>query len=141
MFVSAAVMTLAQEGKIDPKKPAKDYAPHLDFAFDAPVTLVPLRSARSDHDTLTRDELAWLERDEGRWRRAHEIAARHPGMDVSGVYRVLRNLEKSPSERLRAALRHGRLFRTHARRAGGPTDEASRVGRMTAWSQRHDPVA
>lgn len=73
------------------------------------------QAVTSDLDTLTRDERAWLERDEQRWRRAHEIAARHPGMDASGVYRVLRNLEKTPSERLGAALQHGRLFRTHAR--------------------------
>jgi hypothetical protein len=32
---------------------------------------------------------------------------------VSGVYRVLRNLEKTPTERLRAALQHGRLFGIH----------------------------
>ncbi|HEY2410453.1 MAG TPA: hypothetical protein VGM29_17090 [Polyangiaceae bacterium] len=63
----------------------------------------------------TADEQAWLVRDEARWRRAHEIAAEQPGMDVSGVYRVLRNLEKTPSERLRAALQHGRLFSTPQR--------------------------
>jgi hypothetical protein len=62
---------------------------------------------------LTDDERAWLVKDEGRWRRARAIAAQHPGMDPTGVYHVIRNLEKSPSERLRAALRHGRLFRPH----------------------------
>ena len=69
----------------------------------------------STPDSLTPEAQAWLIRDEARWRRAHEIASRHPGVDVSGVYRVLRNLEKTPSERLRAALEHGRLFRTDAR--------------------------
>ena len=59
---------------------------------------------------LTADEQAWLVRDEQRWQRAHRIAAQHPGMDAGGVYRVLRNLEKTPAERLRAALQHGRLF-------------------------------
>jgi hypothetical protein len=49
-------------------------------------------------------------KDEERWQRAHRIASRHPGTDVGGVYRVLRNLEKTPSERLKAALHHGRLF-------------------------------
>ena len=45
--------------------------------------------------------------------RAYAIAEEHPGVDAGGVYRVLRNLEKSPSERLRAALFHGRLFGLH----------------------------
>jgi hypothetical protein len=63
--------------------------------------------------TLTPDEQAWVVRDEERWRRAHRIAARHPGTDIGGVYRALRNLEKTPGERLRAALYHGRLFGIH----------------------------
>lgn len=62
---------------------------------------------------LTATERAWLERDERRWAKAAHIAARYPGMDVGGVYRVLRNLEKTPAQRLRAALAHGRLFRVH----------------------------
>jgi hypothetical protein len=66
------------------------------------------------HD-LTVTERAWIEADERRWRRAHLLATRHPGVDVSGVYRVLRNLEKTPGERLRAALHHGRLFGLHGR--------------------------
>ena len=66
-------------------------------------------------ESLTDAERAWLVRDEARWQRARAIAAGHPGMDAGGVYHVLRNLEKSPSERLRSALRHGRLFRTHGR--------------------------
>lgn len=64
-------------------------------------------------ESVTDDERAWLVNDEKRWQRARTIAARHPGMDPGGVYRVLRNLEKSPSERLSAALHHGRLFRAH----------------------------
>jgi len=59
---------------------------------------------------LTDAERAWLIADEERWRRARLIASQHPGMDAGGVYHVLRNLEKTPSERLGAALRHGRLF-------------------------------
>ena len=66
-------------------------------------------------DSLPPDERAWIEADERRWRRAHEIAAKRPGMDVGGVYHVLRNLEKSPTERLKAALLHGRLFGLHRR--------------------------
>ena len=64
---------------------------------------------------LTPEQRAWMVVDEARWQRAHRIAERHEGMDVSGVYRVLRNLEKTPSERLRAALQHGRLFGAHTR--------------------------
>jgi hypothetical protein len=64
---------------------------------------------------LTDAERVWLMKDEARWRRARDIASQHPGMDATGVYHVLRNLEKTPSERLRAALSHGRLFRSHAR--------------------------
>jgi hypothetical protein len=62
-------------------------------------------------DSLTAEERAWIVADEKRWRRAGSIAEHHPGIDVGGVYHVLRNLEKTPSERLRAALDHGRLFR------------------------------
>jgi hypothetical protein len=69
----------------------------------------------SDADSLTAEQRAWLARDEERWRRAHEIAHRELDVDVAGVYRVLRNLEKTPSERLRAALQHGRLFGLHRR--------------------------
>lgn len=64
---------------------------------------------------LTPEQRAWLVTDERRWQRARAIAARHPGMDFSGVYRVLRNLEKTPTERLRAGLMHGRLFRADSR--------------------------
>jgi hypothetical protein len=64
---------------------------------------------------MTPEERAWLVRDEARWRRAYDIAKEHPGMDAGGVYRALRNLEKTPAERLGAALQHGRLFRPHGR--------------------------
>ncbi len=67
-------------------------------------------SAVAPVDSLTAEEHAWLVADEERWRRAQRIAERHPGVDVGGVYHVLRNLEKTPSQRLRAALDHGRLF-------------------------------
>lgn len=68
-----------------------------------------------DAAELTEAERAWLVKDEETWRRARDIASQHPGMDSSGVYHVLRNLEKTPSDRLRAALSHGRLFGIHAR--------------------------
>jgi hypothetical protein len=69
----------------------------------------------SELDTLTDEQRAWLVADERRWRRAHEIAMAQPGIDAGGVYRVLRNLEKTPSQRLRDALQHGRLFGVHRR--------------------------
>lgn len=58
---------------------------------------------------LTDAERAWVEADERLWQRAHAIAARHPGVDIGGVYHVLRNLQRSPSERLRRGLAFGRL--------------------------------
>jgi hypothetical protein len=64
-------------------------------------------------NAMTQEERAWLARDEQRWRQAHEIVRSRPGVDVGGVYHVLVNLEKTPAERLRAALQHGRLFRSH----------------------------
>jgi hypothetical protein len=67
-----------------------------------------------DEGGLKSEERAWLMRDEARWRRAHEIAGRDPRLDANGVYRVLRNLEKTASARLRDALHHGRLYRPHA---------------------------
>ena len=66
-------------------------------------------------DSLSPSERGWLVDDELRWQRARRIAERHGHVDVSGVYHVLRNLEKSPSERLKAALTHGRLFRFNGR--------------------------
>jgi hypothetical protein len=56
---------------------------------------------------LTDEQRRWVLEDEALWRRAHAIAARHPGMDVSGVHHVLCNLRRSPEERLRRSL--GRL--------------------------------
>jgi len=61
-------------------------------------------------DSATPEQQAWLEANEERWRRARRIADAHPGMDTSGVFHVLRNLEKTPAERLRDGLYHGRLF-------------------------------
>ena len=63
---------------------------------------------------LTPEDREWILADERRWQEARSIAERF-GVDFQGVYRVLRNLEKSPAERLKSALRHGRLFSVHAR--------------------------
>jgi hypothetical protein len=73
----------------------------------------PPDAASLSDDSLTAEQRSWLVSDEKRWQRAYQVAARHPGMDAGGVYRVLRNLEKTPSERLRASLLHGRLFSSH----------------------------
>lgn len=57
---------------------------------------------------LTEEERRLTVEAEALWRRAMVIAARHPGMDVSGVYHVLQNLRRTPEERLRRGL-NGRL--------------------------------
>jgi hypothetical protein len=64
---------------------------------------------------LSDAERAWLEADERRWRRAHALAAARPGVDASGIYHVIRNLELDPSARLRKGLLHGRGFGAHRR--------------------------
>ena len=57
--------------------------------------------------TLTPEQRAWLDKIEPLWARAHRIAARNPGVDVSDVFHVLRNLQRPPAERLRRALSYG----------------------------------
>jgi hypothetical protein len=57
---------------------------------------------------LTPEQRAWAERVEPLWRRAHAIVARQPELDVSDVFHALRNLERTPAQRLRRALGHGR---------------------------------
>ncbi len=69
----------------------------------------------SDFESLSAQDQAWIARDEKRWQNAQRIAERNPSVDVDGIYRVLRNLEKTPTERLRAALYHGRLHRPNNR--------------------------
>ena len=54
-------------------------------------------------------QTAWLLKDEELWRKASSIAAARPNVDVQGIYHVLWNLERSPTERLRRALSFGRL--------------------------------
>lgn len=83
---------------------------------DGAATLIVVSEPdASPLESLTRDQRAWVIEDERRWRRAYAIAADHPGTDAGGIYRVLRNLEKTPTERLRAGLQHGRLFRAQPR--------------------------
>jgi len=62
-----------------------------------------------DSSDLSEANREWLVADEAVWARAHEIVRRHPGLDVSGVYHTLKNLQLSPAERLRRGLAHARL--------------------------------
>jgi hypothetical protein len=55
-------------------------------------------------EDLSDAEKAWVEDNERLWARAHAIAARHPGMDVSLVYHTLVNLRRTPEERLARGL-------------------------------------
>jgi len=60
-----------------------------------------------DPSKLSEAEREWLVMDERRWRRAHDIVAAHPELDVSDVYHTLVNLERTPLERLARGLRRG----------------------------------
>lgn len=62
----------------------------------------------NERANLTEEERRWASEAEALWHRAMTIAARYPGMDVSGVYHVLQNLRRTPEERLRRGL-NGRL--------------------------------
>jgi len=61
-----------------------------------------------DVEALTPAERQWLVADEQLWQRAHRIAQHNAGLDVSDIYHTLRNFQRSPQERLRRGLRHGR---------------------------------
>jgi hypothetical protein len=58
---------------------------------------------------LTPQQRAWAMASERLWQRAHALAAQHPQCDVSDLYHALRCLQLTPSERLAAGLRRGRL--------------------------------
>src|SRR6185369_9500880 len=45
-------------------------------------------------------EREWVTMMEPLWRRAHQITAQRPHLDVSDVFHVLRNLQRTPAERL-----------------------------------------
>ncbi|HWZ91310.1 MAG TPA: hypothetical protein VNW92_20755 [Polyangiaceae bacterium] len=59
-------------------------------------------------EALSQTERAWLIADEKLWQRAHRIVAGTHELDVGDVYHTLRNFQRSPAERLRRGLRHGR---------------------------------
>lgn len=65
-------------------------------------------------ESLTPAQRAWAYESERLWRRAHQIAARYPDSDVSDLYHALRALALTPTQRLAAGLRRGRL-RAYAR--------------------------
>ena len=77
-------------------------------AQEAPIAHGPVR------DGLTPDQQRWAAHSESLWRRAHDIAREHPESDVSDLYHALRCLQLTPTERLAAGLRRGRL-RVHPR--------------------------
>jgi hypothetical protein len=55
------------------------------------------------------EDRQWVLENEARWRRAHELAAAHPRLDVGDFYHVLCTINETPSERVRRSLRHARL--------------------------------
>jgi hypothetical protein len=80
------------------------------------MPVVLLSFSMMDLESLSPEHRAWVIHSEQLWRKAHDIAARNPDVDVSGIYHVLRNLEKTPTQRLRDILGIGQaLFRTHRR--------------------------
>jgi len=56
------------------------------------------------YEELRADEQAWVQAEELRWRRAWEIVAAHPHLDVSLVHHTLVAFERSPEERLSRGL-------------------------------------
>lgn len=67
-----------------------------------------------DIDQLSPEARAWVEKVEPLWASAHRLVAKRPDLDVSDVFHVLRNLQRTPAERLHRALSHGR-HRPHGR--------------------------
>ncbi len=56
-------------------------------------------------DGLTDAQRAWLIEDERLWCKAYEIVSKYPHLDVGGVHHTLRNMRRSPEERLKRGLR------------------------------------
>jgi hypothetical protein len=65
---------------------------------------------RERWEELAPEQRALLVEREPLWRRAHEIAAANPGVDVSDVFHALATWHQTPTERLRRSLRRARLF-------------------------------
>lgn len=65
---------------------------------------------RARWEQLDPEQRAFVANQEPLWRRAHEIASEHPGVDPSDVFHVLATWDDTPTERLRRAFRRARLF-------------------------------
>ena len=63
-------------------------------------------------EQLTDEDQAWLAHDDELRRRA-SVLALELGRNAEDLYKTLRHLERTPSERLALGLRHGRLGRSH----------------------------
>jgi hypothetical protein len=61
-------------------------------------------------EKLTPEQRALVAAREPLWRRAYEIAAGNPSVDVSDVYHTLVTWHETPTQKLTRALRRGRLF-------------------------------
>jgi len=84
----------------------------VDFSINPSLWAVRVRRILDHVDEVSKLSEAnrqWLVADEAVWARSHEIVGRHPHLDVSGVYHTLKNLQRSPAERLRRGLAHARL--------------------------------
>ncbi|MBX3232850.1 MAG: hypothetical protein KIT84_42490 [Labilithrix sp.] len=68
----------------------------------------------AQRDDLTPEQERWLVEDERVRSEARALAA-SLALDPHDVYRVLKQLERSPAERLRRGLAHGRLGRPQRR--------------------------
>ncbi|GMV14569.1 MAG: hypothetical protein HS104_42260 [Polyangiaceae bacterium] len=64
--------------------------------------------SRLEEQQLSPEQRALAAQLEPLWRRAYAIVARHPELDASDVFHTLVNLSRTPSERLRRGLLHGR---------------------------------
>jgi hypothetical protein len=64
---------------------------------------------RERWERLTPEQRDFVAAKEPLWRRAHDIAARHSGVDVNDVYHVLAAWHETPSERLARALRRAHI--------------------------------
>jgi hypothetical protein len=105
--------TLAQEGSERQERARHVAARRRDERLSAGRALA-VRVRTCDNllvniDDLAPNERAWVLESEARWRRAHRIAGKYPGLDVGDIYHVLSTLHETPSQRVRRSLAHDRL--------------------------------
>jgi len=94
-----------QQSASRPRPPECAPAPRRSLGQAAKIRAIK-RVRMSD---LAPEERAWIEANEARWRRAHEIAARNPSLDAGDVYHVLATWHETPTQRVRRSLAHARL--------------------------------